>query len=153
MVNAQSINQVLVVLQVVPFYTTLFSDESRGLYMLEKVNLKHELKLFDEYWQPKIIGELNGFHVKLAKFKGEFIWHKHDLEDELFLVISGRLAIELRDQMIHLGEGELLIIPKGVEHRPMAEQEAHVLLLERASILNTGDMVANELTHAALDII
>jgi mannose-6-phosphate isomerase-like protein (cupin superfamily) len=112
---------------------------------MEKVNLAEKFRLFDEYWSPRIVGELNDSYVKLAKFKGEFVWHKHDAEDELFLVIKGSLLIRLRDRGIHLEAGEFTIIPRGVEHLPIAEQEAHILLLEPKTTLNTGD-VANERT-------
>ncbi|KTD65448.1 cupin domain-containing protein [Legionella shakespearei] len=110
-----------------------------------KVNLADKFALFNDYWSPKIVGELNDSHVKLAKFKGEFVWHKHDSEDELFLVIKGTLLIKLHDQDIHLNEGEFVIIPKGVEHMPVADEEVHVLLIELKSTLNTGDKL-NELT-------
>src|SRR5436190_15482253 len=113
--------------------------------MIEKVNLQQKLSLFSEHWSPKIVGELNGQHVKLVKVQGEFTWHHHDDEDELFLVIDGSLTIKLQDRDILLNEGEFVIIPKGVEHKPVAEQEAHILLLEPASTLNTGN-VENERT-------
>jgi len=113
--------------------------------MIEKVNLQQKLSLFSEHWSPKIVGELNGQHVKLVKVQGEFTWHHHDNEDELFLVINGALTIKLQDRDILLNEGEFVIIPRGVEHKPVAEQEAHILLLEPASTLNTGN-VENELT-------
>jgi mannose-6-phosphate isomerase-like protein (cupin superfamily) len=113
--------------------------------MIEKVNLQQKLSLFSEHWSPKIVGELNGQHVKLVKVQGEFTWHHHDNEDELFLVINGALTIKLQDRDILLNEGEFVIIPRGVEHKPVAEQEAHVLLLEPASTLNTGNVV-NERT-------
>ena len=107
---------------------------------MEKVNLFEKLGLFSDYWKPRIIGELNGQHLKLAKLQGEFVWHRHESADELFLVISGTLAILLRDRTIHLEPGELFIVPKGVEHKPVAETEAQVLLLEPAGTLNTGDV-------------
>src|SRR5438093_5703579 len=107
---------------------------------MDKVNLTEKFALFDDYWSPKIAGELNGQMVKLVKLKGEFVWHKHDTEDELFLVVKGRLLIKLRDRDIRLEEGEFVIILRGVEHLPIAEEEAHVLLLEPKSTLNTGDM-------------
>jgi mannose-6-phosphate isomerase-like protein (cupin superfamily) len=110
-----------------------------------KVNLAEKLDRFTERWSPKIVGELNGQHVKLVKVQGEFVWHRHEREDELFLVLRGTLAIHLRDRVVELGEGEFLIVPRGVEHKPVAEREAHVLLLEPASTLNTGD-VRNERT-------
>jgi mannose-6-phosphate isomerase-like protein (cupin superfamily) len=108
---------------------------------MKKVNLTEKFGLFDAYWSPKIVGELNGQYVKLAKLKGEFIWHHHEAEDELFLVVKGRLLIKLREQEeqdIMLEEGEFLIVPRGIEHKPVAEQEAHVLLFEPKSTVNTG---------------
>lgn len=106
---------------------------------MHKVNLSEKFKLFNQYWNPKIVGELNDSYIKLAKFKGEFNWHKHDDEDELFLVIKGALLIKFRDRDIQLKEGEFLIIPKGVEHLPVAEAEVHVMLMEPKTTLNTGD--------------
>jgi len=116
---------------------------------MEKVNLAEKFSLFQEYWSPKIVGELNDSHVKLVKLKGEFVWHHHDNEDELFLVVKGRLLIKLRDRDIWLDEGEFTIISKGVEHLPVADEEVHVLLLEPKSTLNTGN-VQNERTVANL---
>ena len=113
--------------------------------MSKVINLADKFNLFQEPWHPKIVGELNDSYVKLAKLKGEFVWHHHDNEDELFLVIKGTLVIKLRDQELIIHEGEFVIIPKGVEHLPVAEEEVHVLLLEPKSILNTGD-VQNEKT-------
>jgi mannose-6-phosphate isomerase-like protein (cupin superfamily) len=107
---------------------------------MDKVNLVHKFSLFQEYWSPKIAGELNDSYIKLVKLKGEFVWHHHDTEDELFLVIKGRLLIKLRDRDIFLEEGEFVIIPRGVEHLPIAEEEAHVLLLEPKTTLNTGNV-------------
>jgi mannose-6-phosphate isomerase-like protein (cupin superfamily) len=104
---------------------------------MQKVNLEDKFSLFDDHWSPKIVGELNDSYVKLAKFAGQFIWHKHDNEDELFLVIKGYLQIRLRDREIELGPGEFAIIPKGVEHLPIAHEETHVLLLEPKTTLNT----------------
>jgi mannose-6-phosphate isomerase-like protein (cupin superfamily) len=106
----------------------------------DKINLTEKLGLFNDHWSPKIVGELNDSHVKLVKLKGEFVWHHHDAEDELFLVVKGRLLIKLKDRDIELEEGEFVIIPKGVEHLPVAEEEAHVLLLEPKSTLNTGNV-------------
>lgn len=118
-----------------------------------KVNLDEKLSLFNEFWTPKIIGELNGQHVKLAKFNGEFVWHKHDHEDEMFFVIKGVLKIEFRDQTIEIKPNEFLIIPRGVEHKPMAmEGEVSVMLFEPNTTLNTGDMVG-DLTKRNLDTI
>lgn len=119
---------------------------------MKKVNLAEKFRLFYEYWSPKIVGELNDSYVKLAKFKGEFVWHKHDAEDELFLVIKGHLLIKLRDREIHLDAGEFTIIPRGVEHLPIADEETHVLLLEPKTTLNTGD-VLNERTARDLQRI
>ena len=117
--------------------------------MIDKVNLANKLKLFNDYWSPKIVGELNDSHVKLVKLKGEFTWHHHENEDELFLVVKGKLLIRLRDGDLWLEEGEFAIIPKGVEHLPIAEEEVHVLLIEPKSTLNTGN-VQNERTVAVL---
>jgi mannose-6-phosphate isomerase-like protein (cupin superfamily) len=110
---------------------------------LEKVNIAQKLLLFDEYWSPKIVGELNGQFVKLAKFKGDFVWHKHDNEDEMFYVISGKFRIELRDKSIELSEGEFFIVPKGVEHKPVADEEVSVMLFEPKTTLNTGNLNNN----------
>ena len=110
-----------------------------------RVNLREKLDLIQHHWSPKVVGELNGQHVKLVKFQGEFVWHKHDQEDELFLVVKGRFRMEFRDRHVWLDENEFLIVPRGVEHRPVADDEAHVLLFEPASTLNTGD-VQNERT-------
>ena len=107
---------------------------------MEKVNLNQKFNLFQDYWSPKIAGELNDSYVKLAKLKGEFVWHHHETEDELFLVVKGTLLIKLRNRDIWLQEGEFVIIPKGVEHLPIAEEEAHVILLEPKSTLNTGNL-------------
>lgn len=120
--------------------------------MIEKVNLTEKFGLFNDYWSPKIIGELNDFHVKLAKIKDEFVWHRHDEEDELFLVIKGRLRMKLRDRDIVVEEGELIIIPRGVEHLPVAQEETHILLFEPKSTLNTGN-IQDERTVADLDRI
>ncbi|HXG90810.1 MAG TPA: cupin domain-containing protein [Blastocatellia bacterium] len=119
---------------------------------MEKVNLAEKLQRFDDYWSPKIVGEINDSHVKLAKLKGEFVWHHHEAEDEMFLVVKGRLTIKLRDRDIHLDEGEFVVIPRGVEHLPVADEEAHVLLLEPKTTLNTGNLV-NERTVAELERI
>ena len=119
---------------------------------VDKVNIREKLALFDEHWKPKIAGELNGQHVKLVKFLGEFVWHHHDEEDELFLVVKGRFRMEFRDRNIWIEEGEFIVVPRGVEHRPVAEEEAHVLLFEPASTLNTGN-VRGEMTVAELDRI
>ena len=119
---------------------------------VEKVNIEEKLALFDERWKPKIVGELNGQYVKLVKFIGEFVWHHHDDEDELFLVVKGRFRMEFRERSVWIEEGEFIVVPRGVEHRPVAEEEAHVLLFEPASTLNTGN-VRNDRTVAELDRI
>ena len=118
--------------------------------MMEKVNLAEKFSLFNDYYNPRIVGELNNQHVKLAKLKGEFVWHKHDMEDELFLVIKGTLKMELRDKTIVINEGEFLVVPHGVEHKPVADEETHILLFEPATTLNTGD-VENEMTRKELE--
>lgn len=107
---------------------------------VEKVNIAQKLSLFDDYWVPYVVGELNESYVKVDKMKGEFIWHKHDGEDELFLVVKGTLVIKLRDKDIGLEAGEFVIVPKGVEHLPIAEEEVHVVLIEPKSTLNTGNI-------------
>jgi mannose-6-phosphate isomerase-like protein (cupin superfamily) len=112
---------------------------------MDKANLAQKFSSIKEFWQPKIVGELNESYVKLVKFKGEFVWHKHDQEDELFLVVKGSFTIRLRDRDIRLEEGELAIIPRGVEHMPVAEEEVQVILLEPKTTVNTGD-VQNERT-------
>jgi len=122
---------------------------------MQKVNLSEKLSLFTEYWSPKIAGELNGQQVKLVKFLGEFVWHHHDAEDELFLVIRGSFRMDYRDgegrvQAIDLHEGEFLIVPRGLEHRPVADREVQVMLFEPASTLNTGN-VRSERTKEKLD--
>ena len=119
---------------------------------MEKVNMAQKFGLFDEHWSPKIVGELNGQYVKLAKLQGEFVWHHHDDEDELFLVVKGRLIMKLRDGDIELNEGEFLVVPRGVEHKPVAPEEAHVLLFEPKGTLNTGN-VQGEMTKIELDEI
>lgn len=106
---------------------------------MDKINLKEKLELFSAHWQPKIVGELNGQYVKLVKFQGMFVWHHHDEEDEMFMVVQGRFRMEFRDREVWLEEGEFIIVPRGVEHRPVADEEAHVLLFEPASTLNTGN--------------
>ena len=119
---------------------------------MQKVNLEEKFELFNEYWSPKIIGELNDAYVKVAKLKGEFEWHKHDNEDEMFFVVKGELTIKLKDQDIHLKPGEFFIIPKGVEHLPVAKDEVHTMLIEPKTVLNTGDK-RSALTQEHLDQI
>ena len=107
---------------------------------MEKVNLDQKFALFNEQWKPKIVGELNGQHVKLGKIKGSFVWHQHENEDELFLVVKGRMRLELRDSTVDVDEGEFIIVPRGIEHRPVADGECHILIFEPASTLNTGNV-------------
>jgi mannose-6-phosphate isomerase-like protein (cupin superfamily) len=119
---------------------------------VEKVNLQDKFALFNDHFKPRVAGELNGQQVKLVKFTGPFVWHHHDAEDELFLVVKGRFRMEFRDRDVWIEEGEFLIVPHGVEHRPVAEEEVHVLLFEPASTLNTGN-VQSDLTAEVLDHI
>ncbi|MCM8748506.1 cupin domain-containing protein [Thermomicrobiaceae bacterium CFH 74404] len=115
-----------------------------------KVTIAEKFALFDEYWSPKIIGEINDSYVEAVKVKGEFVWHRHELEDEMFLVVRGSLRMQFRDREIQLGEGEFIIVPRGIEHRPVADEEAHILLFEPKTTLNTGN-VRNERTREQLE--
>ena len=119
---------------------------------MEKVNIKEKLGMFADYWSPHIVGELNGQYVKAVKLNGEFVWHHHDHEDELFLVIKGKLRMEFRDKAVEVNEGEFIIVPRGVEHKPVAEEEVHLLLFEPATTLNTGN-IENEKTRKNLERI
>ena len=119
---------------------------------MNKVNIPDKLSLIHDYWNPRIAGELNGQMVKLVKFKGEFVWHKHDDEDEMFFVLKGEFNMELRDQTLVIRENEFIIIPRGVEHRPVAPNEVSVMLFEPASTLNTGDQ-RNQMTKEKLEKI
>ena len=112
---------------------------------IQKVTLDKKFNLFSEQWKPKIIAELNDSHVKIAKLKGDFVWHRHEREDEMFLVMKGNLTIKLRDQNITLKPGELVVIPKGVEHKPVADEEVQLMMIEPKTTLNTGN-VQNERT-------
>ncbi len=116
--------------------------------MTEVIDIAHKLERIDEYWSPRIVGELNDSYVKLAKLKGEFTWHHHENEDELFLVVKGLLRIKLRDRDITLKEGEFVIIPKGVEHKPVAEEEVHIILLEPKTTINTGNIRSKQTVKA-----
>lgn len=122
------------------------------LYPMEKLNLAEKLSTISDHWNPRIAGTLNGQHVKLVKFKGEFVWHHHENEDELFYVVKGSFDMHLRDKVISLQQGEFLIVPRGVEHKPVAEEEVEVMLFEPASTLNTGN-IDNELTKKTLTAI
>ncbi|MCL4519225.1 MAG: cupin domain-containing protein [Thaumarchaeota archaeon] len=114
----------------------------------QKVNIKEKLGLFKDYWSPKIVGQINDSYVKLVKVRGEFVWHHHENEDELFLVLEGRLTIKTREKDIVLNEGEFVIIPKGVEHKPVAEEEVHLMLLEPSTTVNTGNLRSERTTDA-----
>lgn len=119
---------------------------------MSKINIHRKLALFSEYWSPKIVGELNGQHVKLVKFKGEFVWHKHDDEDEMFLVLEGSFKMHYRDRIETVNKNEFIIVPRGVEHKPVADEEVSVMLFEPVAILHTGDTVS-ELTKTTLDYL
>ena len=119
---------------------------------MKSINIYEKFNLFQEHWTPKLIGDLNGQAVKLAKLKGEFVWHNHKDEDELFFVIKGRLIIELEDKILTLSEGDMTIIPRGVEHKPIAEEEVWVMLFEPMSTKHTGD-VEHELTQTEMEKI
>ena len=127
-------------------------NEVKKRYKMEKVNIQDKLSLFSDYWNPRIVGELNNQHVKLVKFQGEFVWHKHDHEDELFYVVEGEFNMELRDKTFTLHQGEFLIVPRGVEHRPVAEKEVSIMLFEPNTTLNTGD-ASSKLTRSELERI
>lgn len=120
--------------------------------MSQKVNVAHSLTSITSYWDPHIAAELNGQHVKLSKFKGEFVWHKHDAEDEMFYVVKGSFDMHFRDRIVTIGEGEFIVVPRGVEHKPVAADEVCVMLFEPAGTLNTGN-VENELTKRNLKTI
>jgi mannose-6-phosphate isomerase-like protein (cupin superfamily) len=119
---------------------------------VEKVNLAEKLSLVAEHWQPRIVADVNDAQVKLVKFQGPFVWHHHDVEDEMFLVVKGRFRMEFQDRAVWLEEGEMIVVPRGVEHRPVADEEAHVLLFEPRTTLNTGN-VRNERTVERLERI
>ena len=119
---------------------------------MEKINISEKLSLFNDHWNPRVVAELNGQHVKLVKFQGEFVWHKHDAEDEMFLVIKGKFKMEFRDKTVELNENDFIVVPRGVEHRPVAENEVSVILFEPAGTLNTGDTIG-DLTREKLDHI
>ena len=119
---------------------------------MEKVKPADKFSLFNGFWEPKIVAELNGQYIKLAKLKGEFVWHEHEVEDEFFMVIKGHLTIRLRDKNVELDEGEFFVIPRGVEHMPVAENEVHVLMFEPKSTVNTGSTDSDK-TINALEVI
>lgn len=117
---------------------------------MEKINLAEKLSTFSDYFNPRIAGELNGQQVKLVKFKGEFVWHHHDHEDELFYVVKGSFDMHMRDKIITVNAGEFLIMPRGVEHKPVAAEEVEIMLFEPATTLNTGNITDSELTRTKL---
>src|SRR5882757_1103323 len=119
---------------------------------MNKINIEQKLSLFNDHFNPKVVGELNGQQVKLVKLKGEFVWHKHDNEDELFYVLHGKLKMAFWDKTVEINEQEFIIVPRGIEHKPMAEEEVSLMLFESASTLNTGD-TRSELTRDELDSI
>ena len=119
---------------------------------MDKINIADKLSLFSDHWNPRIVGELNGQHVKLVKFKGEFVWHKHENEDELFYVVDGKFKMEFRNKTVEINKNEFLIVPRGVEHKPVAEHEVSVMLFEPLTTLNTGD-TKGKLTRETLDKI
>jgi mannose-6-phosphate isomerase-like protein (cupin superfamily) len=116
--------------------------ERRGNMDYQPISLKDKLEQFSEQWSPKIIAQMNDYHFKIVKVQGEFIWHDHPETDEVFLVLNGQLEILLRDGRVHLNEGDMFVVPKGVEHKPVAEQECHILLVEPAGTVNTGDIIS-----------
>lgn len=118
---------------------------------VEKVSIADKMSLFTEHWQPKIVGELNDYHIKLVKFQGDFVWHKHDDTNEMFMVIDGSFTMKLRDGDILIEQGEFIIIPQGIEHCPSAEHEVQVMLFEKAGTLNTGDAEENSKTASKLE--
>lgn len=120
---------------------------------MEPVRISEKLALFSDHWRPRLVGELNGQHVKLVKFAGEFVWHKHDHEDELFFVLDGAFTMEFRDRTVEVAQGELIIVPRGVEHRPVAAREVAVMLFEPAGVRNTGDVYDADRTAPALERI
>ena len=121
--------------------------------VIEKINIGEKFNSFSDYWNPRIAGKLNGQLVKMVKFKGEFVWHKHDSEDEMFLVFEGEFNMELRDRTLTISKGDFIIIPKGTEHRPVAENEVQVILFEPDTTLNTGDAIDSQLTRNDLQEI
>lgn len=121
--------------------------------MIKKVNLSEKFGLISEHWRPKVVGELNGQEIKLVKFEGEFPWHHHEREDEMFLAMKGSFRIEFRDKTVELNEGEFVIVPRGVEHRPIADEEVEVLLFEPKNVLNTGNIEDEKFTAPVGDQI
>jgi len=121
--------------------------------MTEKISIAEKFAMIDEHWRPKLVGELNGQEVKLVKFKGEFPWHHHETEDEMFMAVRGNFRIEFRDRTVELSQGEFVIVPHGVEHRPVADDEVEVMLFEPAGVRNTGNIVDETYTAPTIDKI
>ena len=120
---------------------------------MEKVNLAEKLSKFDDHWNPRLVANLDDYEVKLVRIAGDFVWHRHDADDELFLVLKGRFRMDYRDRQVEVGEGELIVVPKGVEHKPYADKECQILLLERRGVVNTGDAAEGELTRKTMERI
>lgn len=117
------------------------------------INLTEKFSLFNDHWNPRIIGEMNGQHIKIAKIDGEFVWHSHADEDELFVVVRGRLLMDFRDRTVTVDPGELLLVPRGIEHRPRTEAETWIMMIEPTSTLNTGDAAESERTRRHLETL
>lgn len=120
---------------------------------MNKVNVAEKLELFDDYFNPRVVGQVNDTAVKLVKFQGEFVWHSHELEDEMFFVMSGEFEMHFRDKVVTITAGEFLIVPKGMEHKPVAQREVAIMLIEPATTLNTGNAISSELTRVTLETI
>jgi mannose-6-phosphate isomerase-like protein (cupin superfamily) len=108
-----------------------------------KINLKEKLSMFSEHWSPKIVAEMNDYHIKLVKIKGDFVWHNHDDTDEVFIVIEGKMKIEFEEKIVELNEGEMYVVPKGVDHKPFAESECKIMIIEPSGVVNTGNIESN----------
>jgi len=120
---------------------------------MDKVNIADKFATFDTHWDPKVVGEIDDYEVKLVKLQGDFVWHKHDHEDEMFFVVEGTLEMAFRDGAVTLGPGEMIVVPKGIEHKPSADEECRVMLFERKGVINTGDAAETELTRRTLERI
>ena len=110
---------------------------------MEKINLKEKLSMFSEHWSPKIVAEMNDYHIKLVKIKGDFVWHNHEDTDEVFIVIEGKMKIEFEEKIVELNEGEMYVVPKGVNHKPFAESECKIMIIEPCGVVNTGNIESN----------
>ena len=120
---------------------------------MDKINVAEKLELFTDHWSPKVVGQINNVAVKLVKFQGEFVWHSHELEDEMFFVMSGEFEMHFRDRIVMITAGEFLIVPKGTEHKPVAQREVAIMLIEPATTLNTGNAASSDLTRSTLETI